>query len=116
MQKTFRELYCERHHLPLEKFERVLVARSLSWQAKPFWWLLGLNDDYTSADREFVRSVGGLRKRRDFRNEVFEFHNEPSNRRFFLRRVLGMRVSGEKLQKIFEQEMTAGESTPPMSL
>ena len=102
--KTFRELYCERHGIPQAKFERALVWRCLNWQAKPFWWILWLNRDYYSADFEFVRGVGELRRRRDFRNEAAEFHYHPGNRGF-MRRVLGLRVSGDALRLLFEQEV-----------
>lgn len=102
--KTFRRLYCERHRIPEEEFERTLVWRCLNWQAKPWWWLLGLSRGYYSPDIEFVRAVGGLRRRRDFRNEAAEFHYHPRNRGF-LRQVLGLRVSGDALRTLFEEEV-----------
>jgi hypothetical protein len=111
--KTFRELYCEQHQLPFEKFERHLVFRCLHWQAKPLWWLLFMNREYYSADFEFVRGVGDLRQRRGFRNEAAEFHYHPANRGF-LRTVLRMRVSTQALQRLFEQVIVAGNSRPPM--
>ena len=110
--KTFRELYCEHHGLPFGKFERHLVWRCLHWQAKPFFWLRGLNEDYYSADFEFVRGVGELRSRRDFRNEAAEFHYHPGNRGFF-RTVLRLRVSSHRLQAIFEREISQATTTAP---
>ena len=111
--KTFRELYCSQHHIPLDRFERDLVRRSLHRHALPIYWLLGLNRDYTSPDFDFVRGVGELRNRREFRNEAAEFHYHPHNRGL-LRSVLKLRVSSSRLQRIFEKEIEEHGSRPPM--
>ena len=108
--KTFRELYCEHHGVPYDRFERVLLWRCLHWQARPFYWLLWLNRDYYSADFDFIRGVGDLRSRRDFRNEAAEFHYHPGNRGFF-RTLLRLRVSSHRLQALFEREI--GSALPP---
>lgn len=112
--KTFRELYCEHHGVACESFERVLLWRCLHWQARPFYWLLWVNRDYYAADLEFIRGVGGLRSRRDYRNEAAEFHSHPGNRGF-LRTVLRMRVSSKRLQAVFERVISLPHSTPPMA-
>lgn len=109
--KTFRELYCERHQLPYEQFERAVVFRCLHWQAKPLWWVLGLNRDYYSADFDFVRGVGDLRSRKDFRNESAEFHYHPGNRGV-MRTLLRFRVSSKTLQELFEREVATSQSAP----
>ncbi len=111
--KTFRELYCEQHGLPLDRFERELVTRSLHRHALPIYWLLSLNRDYTSPDFEFVRGVGELKNRREFRNEAAEFHYHPHNRGL-LRSVFKLRVSSHRLQRIFEREIEEHGSRPPM--
>ncbi len=111
--KTFRELYCEHHGIAYEKFERVLLWRCLHWQARPIYWLLGLNRDYYSADFDFIRGVGDLRRRSDFRNEAAEFHYHPGNRGF-LRTMLRMRLSSHRLQAAFEREISSTNTTPPM--
>jgi hypothetical protein len=110
--KTFRELYCERYGVAFDKFERHLVWRALHWQARPFFWLRGLNADYYSADFEFVRGVGELRSRREFRNEAAEFHYHPANRGFF-RTILRMRVSSHRLQTLFEREINSATTAAP---
>ena len=110
--KNFRELYCERHGVAFDKFERHLVWRTLHWQARPFFWLRKLNADYYSPDFEFVRGVGELRSRRDFRNEAAEFHYHPANHGFF-RTVLRLRVSSHKLQTVFEREIQNAVTTAP---
>jgi hypothetical protein len=111
--KTFRELYCTQHSLPLDRFERELVSRSLHRHAWPIYWLLGLNRDYTSPDYDFVRGVGELRNRREFRNEAAEYHYHPHNRGV-LRSSLKLRVSSQRLQRIFENEIEEHGSRPPM--
>ena len=110
--KTFRELYCEHHGVASDNFERVLVWRSLHWQAKPFYWLLRLNRQYRVADHEFVRGVGELRSRRGFHNAAAEFHYHPHNRGF-LRTVFRLRVSSRRLQSIFEHEIRQTVTTAP---
>lgn len=102
--KTFRELYCERHGIPADRFEHELVHRSLHWQARPFYWLLGLNRAYTSPDYEFVRCVGDLRRWKEYRDEAIEYHYHPHNRGF-LRTVLRLRVSAQRLQTVLEREL-----------
>jgi hypothetical protein len=111
--KTFRELYCTQHNIPQERFDGELVRRSLHLHAWPFYWLFGLNRNYTSPDYEFVRGVGELRNRREFRNEAAEFHYHPHNRGV-LRSLLRIRVSSKRLQKIFESEIEEHGSRPPM--
>lgn len=110
--KNFRELYCERHGIADAKYESTLVWRCLHWQARPFFWLRSLNHDYYSADFEFIRGVGELRSRREFRNETAEFHYHPNNRGL-LRTLFRLRVSSHKLQRIFEQEITAAVTVAP---
>ena len=110
--KNFHELYCERHGVAYDKFERTLVWRCLHWQAHSVYWLRWLNRDYFSADFEFVRRVGELRSRREFRDEAAEFHYHPNNRGF-LRTLFRLRVSSHKLQKIFEREITSAITIAP---
>jgi len=110
--KTFREIYCERHGIPLQQFERSLLWRALHRQACPFYWLLWLNRDYSSPDFEFIRGVGELRSRRGFRNEAAEFHYHPKNRGM-LRTLLRLRVSSHRLQAIFEHEIQQDVTAPP---
>jgi hypothetical protein len=112
--KTFRERYCERHGIALDEFERVLVRLSLHWQARLLYGLLALDSEYYSADYELVRSIGDLRSRRGFHNEVAEYHYHPRNRSL-LRKVLRMRVSSQRLKKIFDQEMAGVATAPPFS-
>lgn len=102
--KTFRERYCERRGIATERFERELVYRSLHRWALPFYWLLGMNHEYTSPDYDLVRGVGDLRQWREFRGEAVEYHYHPYNRGF-LRTVLRLRVSVQRLQRVLEREL-----------
>ena len=111
--KTFRELYCERHGVALDRFERVLLWRCLHWPARPFHWLLRMNRDYYSADLDFIRGVGDLKSRRGFHNEAAEFHYHPGNRGFLRQRLL-LRVSSQRLQTVFEREISPADSNPPL--
>jgi hypothetical protein len=109
--KTFRELYCEHRQIGYEQYEHDLVRRCLHRRARPFYWLLGLKREYTSPDFEFVRSVGELRNRRQFRDEAAEYFYHPGNNSF-LRKVLRLRLSSRRLQAVFEELM--GRSNPPL--
>ena len=112
--KTFRELYCEQHALPSERFEDVLTARAWYPHALPWRWLTGLvYREYYSPDREFVRAVGDLKSRRHFANEATDFHLHRDNRAF-ARRVLKARVSAERLRRIFDAVMAVRDTQPPV--
>lgn len=112
--KTFRELYCAQRQIGYDEFERDLVGRCLHAQARPFYWLLGLNREYTSPDFEFVRSVGELHSRRQFRDEAAEYYYHPGNSGFF-RKVLRMRVSSRRLQDVFESLVASSRPIEPPS-
>ena|SRR6478609_5492429 len=107
--KTFRELYCDQRQIASDRYEADLVRRCLHWQARPFYWLLGMNREYTSPDYDFVRSVGELRSRRQFRDEAAEYFYHTGNVGF-LRKVLRLRVSSRRLQAIFDELIASGNS------
>ncbi|MEJ1972425.1 MAG: hypothetical protein WDM96_08195 [Lacunisphaera sp.] len=108
--KTFRELYCEQRKISDDRYERDLVMRCLHRHARPVYWLLGLDREYTSPDLEFIRCVGELRNRRQFRDEAAEFFYHPGNGKFF-RKVLRLRVSSRRLQAIFDGLVAGGNSS-----
>jgi hypothetical protein len=107
--KTFRELYCEQRQIGSEQYEADLVKRCLHRRARLVYWLLGMNREYTSPDYDFVRSVGELQSRRQFRDEAAEYFYHPGNSGF-LRKVLRLRVSSHRLQAIFEDLIAPGDS------
>jgi hypothetical protein len=111
--KSFRELYCERHGLPAERFEDALTARAWYPHARLVRGLMRLAyPKFLEPDREFVRAVGDLRTRRLFTNEAADFHMHRANRNF-VRRVLKARVSAERLRRVFDEVMGARDSQPP---
>jgi hypothetical protein len=109
--KKFRELYCERNEIAADDFERVLLRRGLHRRAKLVYWLLAMFAHYRDADLEFIRSVGALTNLRSFNNLVFDFHTHSHNR-WYLRRVLRLRVSTRRVYSIFDHEMKVSNSTP----
>ena len=112
--KTFRELFCEQRALSTERFEDVLTALAWYPHARPVRWMTGLvAPRYCMPDREFVRAVGDLKTRRLFSNEAADFHLQPDNRRF-VRRVLKVRVSAERLRRIFDAVMAVKDTQVPM--
>jgi len=97
-EKTFSELYCERHGLKPEQYESVVLRRALYPHARllaPFLRLLW--PDYFAADLDFVRSVARLRRFREFSNEAEEFAHHPANRGF-ARLTVNLRVSSRTLR------------------
>jgi hypothetical protein len=112
--KTFRELYCERHGLPAERFEDALTALAWYPHTRLVRWLMQVaHPKYLEPDREFVRAVGDLRTRRLFSNEAANFHHERANH-WFIRRVLKARVSAERIRRVFDEVMGARDSQPPV--
>jgi len=112
--KTFRQLYCERRGIAPERFERVLLRRCLYLHALVLYWpLLLLGPGYFAADLDFVRGAGELKYRRELRNEIAEFRYHPAGRGF-MHRVLRLRVSADRLRRIFDQHVTAVDSRNPV--
>jgi hypothetical protein len=68
-----------------------LVRPLLQWVAPAFF----------DADLEFLQGVGRLWRRPDFKIEVWDYRYHPANRGWF-RRVLRLRVSVERTQRLVE--------------
>ncbi len=106
--KTFAELYCARHALPPEGFERAVLRRCLHRRA----WLVGLTlrmfaADFFAPDLELVRSVGRLRRNHDFDLEVESFRHHPDNQHW-LRRHLRLRISIRRLRRVLRETFADG--------
>lgn len=110
--KQFRELYCERNGIAAQHFERLLLRRGLHLRARLVYWLLARFANYREADLDFVRSVGSSTTQSGFDNAAFYFHSHPHNR-WFLRRVLRLRVSSRRVKAVFDREMKTSNSLPP---
>jgi hypothetical protein len=98
--KTFAELYCEKHGIDPEKYERVVLVRSLYPHARLLEPLLRLIwAEHFVADLDFVRGVGRLRRFREFFYEAEEFAHHPANRGFW-RLNANVRVSSRALRRM----------------
>lgn len=98
--KTFAELYCEKHGLNLEDYEKTVLSRGLYPHARliaPLWRLLW--PEHFVADLDFVRGVGRLRRFREFFYEAEEFAHHPANRGFW-RLTANLRVSSRALRRM----------------
>jgi len=96
---TFAEKFCARHDVAPEKYEEVVLKRSLYPVARLLRPVLALKANYFAADREFIRGVGQLTLSGDFDSEAQDYLDHPTNRGF-LRRVLKLRVSGRRLRRM----------------
>ncbi len=111
--KTFAQLYCEQHNLPLADFERDVVGRTLHPQARVLHRLLHMMPgDYFCADLELARNVGQLTRPEDFAWEVSDFHAHPSNRQM-LRRRLKVRLSIALLRRLVVTTFKTASATTP---
>ncbi len=99
-EKTFAELYCEKHGLRVEKYERMVLHRALYPHARllaplvEFLW-----PQHFAADLDFVRSVARLKRYREFFFESEEFAHHPANRGFW-RLTAHVRISSRRLRRL----------------
>lgn len=100
---TFRERFCAAQGLPLADYETELLRHSLYPHAR--WLRAGLEwwtPDFFRLDRDFIQSVGGLRRRRDFALEAEVFHY-AGQRSDWAWRVLRLRVSAERVRALLDR-------------
>jgi hypothetical protein len=99
-ENTFAALYCDKHGIKPEEYDAVVLKRSLYPHARLLAPLLrALWPEYFTADLDFVRSVGRLRRFREFNYEAEEFAHHPANRGFW-RLNVNMRVSSRALRRM----------------
>ncbi len=109
---TLAERFCQRHNLPLARFESAVFSRSLYPHARLLRYLVVFfYPRFFEIDRELIRGVGTLSSSRDFRIEELTFHDHPQNGRF-LRRVLHLRVSTRRVQNMVSSLRTAKTASP----
>jgi hypothetical protein len=98
--RTFREIYCERHRCPPDKFTRRIFWRTLYPHARLVAPLILLfNYEFFSADRALIVYAGDALSVAQVRDEVRDFFWDSNNRRW-LRGALRLRVSGERLKNL----------------
>lgn len=101
--------YCSFYGIPLTRFERRVLFRSLTWQAQLLFPLLCLSTGFFDADLELIRDVGRATSLRDFAIDAADFKIHPDNNRG-LRRFLRFRVSSRKLRRHLSRAL--GVTTP----
>lgn len=98
----FYESFCERHALSFADYEEAMMARCLYPHARALRPLIKLvAPGYFTPDLDFIRSVGVLRNRREFRHEVEDFVTSLERARFW-REVLRLRVSVDRVRHELE--------------
>ncbi len=108
-EKTFSELYCIQQNIELEEFEIVVLKRGLYPHARLVAPLVKmLWPDYFAADLDFVRSVGRLRRFRDYFHESEEFAHHPANTGT-LRLMLNVRVSSRTIRRMVKETLHADQ-------
>lgn len=117
--KTLAELYCERHGVASEHFERHLLQHCLYPQAR--WlknFLTTFNADYFEPDLELIHATAQLTRSRGFAAEVadYNYHSANSGR---LRREWKLRLSVTRLRavvlELLGDELVSTESMSPFA-
>ena len=112
-EKTFAELFCEKHGLDAEQYERVVMRRALYPHARIVAPLVALLwPQHFAADVDFVRSVARLRRYREFFFESEEFAHHPANRGFW-RLAAHIRISSRKLRRMVRSTLHQEVGTEP---
>jgi len=113
LRRTFAELYCEKHGISIDDYARSVLRKTLYLQARPLAPLINLvHSDYFAPDRDFVEDVGRLRHYHDFIGCGLDFSHHPENRGF-MRNVLRLRVSTEKMRVLAKSLLRQKESAQP---
>jgi hypothetical protein len=101
MPETFQDRFCRHFHMPPERFAAELLRRALYPRARLLRGVIWLFDHgHFAPDEQFVAGVGRLTQRRDFFSELKDYHVHPENQSF-LRSQLRMRISANRMSKIF---------------
>jgi len=113
---TFAEIYCERHQLPPEDFEKTVLHETLYPHARLFAPMCRtFNPQHFAADFDLIRAVGRLQRLRDFTDEAKDFAHHPANTGFW-HSLMRVRVSTKRLRLLVKATLPRGEagSRPPM--
>lgn len=111
--KSFSELYCSQNGIEPARYEREVLLRSLYPHTRLVaWYLLLTNSDVLTADFDFVRSVGDLRRFRDFDFEAQEYAHHPGNRGFW-REYCYVRVSVGALRRMVRDTLHPSLTSSP---
>jgi hypothetical protein len=103
--QSFAELYCVQNKIEPARYEREVLFRSLYPHGRLVSWLVMLiKPEFFAADFDFVRSVGALRRYRDFEYEAKEYAHHPGNRGFWRERCY-MRVSTRAMRRMVRETL-----------
>ena len=107
--RTFEQVYCERHNCTPRQFQRKLFARGMYLHARPFALFIRLvNARFFAADDSLVRSVAQATTMRAVREEVRDYFWDSENRNW-LRQVLKIRVSGQRIKNLAREYLPESE-------
>jgi hypothetical protein len=110
MSETFQQRYCRHFKVAPERYAGSLLRRVLYPRVHLLRPLLWLRDhDHFAADHQFVIDVGRLTQRREFHTELKDFQYHPDNRGF-LRGFLRLRISANRMSKVFYEVWAADPS------
>lgn len=99
----FIDLYCQQQGIDAAEFGTHIFERALYPQARPLVGVLRLTRrDYFQADRFFIDDVSRLQRYEDFHAIGVEYSQHHSNG-WFVRRVLRLRVSTERMRRIVRE-------------
>jgi hypothetical protein len=107
--KTFAEALCERVGCAPKDYLRVALKHSLYPRARAFSWLFAVYARLE--DIELLEAVGGATSEEQVRELLNEYWDDLHLRGGILAKRYKMRVSGDRLLKVFKQVMR-GESGP----
>jgi hypothetical protein len=98
--RTFAELFCQRYHIPPQRYAPAMFRRCLHRRA---WLLLPLArllpGRFFAADYELIHEVGRLTRASGVSDELALYYRQPGNRGF-LRRRLRLRISGARVSRL----------------
>ena len=103
MDRDFRSAFCAHYHCPNEDFERTALLKVLHRRSLPLAWIiLRVAPSYFAADYQILRHFGALTRKSNFYSDALDVRHDYSRLQAsgFLRRVLKMRISGQRLLKV----------------
>lgn len=99
--QTFKEAFCRRFQCPPERYEMAAFWRCMFRHALPLAWFIRRRDPgFFSEDLDLIREVGALTNPDLFKNEVNYFHGRNLRHKSWVRTLLRVRVSGNRLIKL----------------
>ena len=96
----FRDVFCRRFGIAAERYEIELMKRCLSRRARLLAPLIRLvSPRFFALDELFADSIGRVRQKKEFKDELTGFFDHPANSTW-LRRSLKLRLSVFRLRNV----------------